>query len=1125
LLIFALQLPNTSHIISPQVFTGSQNTDVDPRLVKNTDFIDALNIRNGHGVGVGAVTNLKGNVNVDNINLPATGTNKCVGTYEDRDNNSIIFFVWNSLNDHRIFRFSPPSTITEIARGSVLGFDQNRPIHSIKLVDNTFLYWTDARKSGQTLAGQPPRKINIKTSVIVGRKTRYELLFPSLNASNISIIQNDFDGTNTVTLGTITPTTISATITQLNAITGITVIDSTPNKIIIESAVSKRLSLNLGTNFIGFAPLDSYTFPLQAQHISWAKAMPINKVVALPTTGTSFSWDKTPQLCYSYVFRDGEYSAWSPFSSIVNPTDGNVFKDFDITYSIRDTRLSDPNWLCLIKAIRVAVKVENFGILQQVGILELSQLKISSTSLTTDFKVGQSNYLPVASDDNTSTADAQTLKLFDRIPILSETMDMIADENGATRSFLGGNVHEYDNLLAVNSNFDAVNQWIDVNDDLLRQSVTLRQGGQYNYGFVYYDEIGRQSAVQPAEKLLPIPSLTDGYATWLQAIPQISISHKAPTWAKKYQIVRTKELTAAAWKVYEAELLLGGLEGGELTIGTPTVNQEPVMFWKLKGVAKNIASGVTTVIFDTDTNLDNIASKGDAIRAFSKVDTAIITGNLGGGVIRGYHIDSAGDYGVITDIWFNVGAAPTPCFAELYTPTNKSVTSEIYYETGLIFDVDSNGNHLGNPQNQTVSQPALVNFVGGDTAWSKVKIDISGTPTQIPIPYHLRNNEDIGRIAVVDPNRKQRYYWDEISFSGVFIPYAQQNSLSSFRSLDTQRVEQNYGAIRRLVHLRDTLLAVCEFKTQPIYISKDRVLSLNGSSQVGRTDRIMNIAQETVHDYGSMNPESVSYFDGRIYAFDLHNGIVWRYAADGQTDLSAEGKHNYFNAIGQARRLYNELDNRIISNIDTRYKTVHFTFYSRSGSGIASFTEGYEDSEMSKGWKGNFSFTPEMYGRIGQFFATFVDGEMWLHDSSVVAACNFYGVQYPSYIEFVHNAEPASIKTPYKIIEQATDIWIIDKAETYPTLSYPNPQISKIPSTRFGVYEGKIEGEFLRNLKDDSQEFAVIEPTELREASALLRGALLKYDAMKVRLLKRNPQTLGTILKVDISFSKSENTI
>lgn len=1115
----------TEHKIHTSTFTGKLNTDADLREVKEGDFVEALNMRNGKGIEFGAAENVLGNVNVANINLPA-GVNKCVGSYEDRDNNSIIFFVWNDGNDHRIFRYSPPNTITEIARGSVLGFDKDRPIHSIKLIDNTYLYWTDARKNGQALVGQSPKKINIKTSVIDGRKTRYELLFPSLNASSISIIQNDFDGTNTTALGSIAPTTIAATITQLNAIAGITVVDSTPNKIIIESALSKRLSLNLGTNFIGFAPIDSYTFPLQAQHISWAKTMPINTATVNAISGTTYSWNNTPQLCYRYIYRDGEYSAWSPFSYIPNPTDGNVFKDFDITYTIKDSKLIDPTWLCMIKGVQVAVKIENFGILQQVDTLELSKLRLTNLAVSEPFKVGQSNYLPVESDDNTSTADAQTLKLYDRIPILSETMDMVADENGATRAFLGGNLHGYDNLLAVNSNFDAVAQWVDVNDDLLREPISLRQGGQYRYGFVYYDEIGRQSAVQPAEKLLPIPSLANGgHTTWLQATPQISISHKAPTWAKKYQIVRTKELTAASWKIYEAELLAGGLEGGELTIGAPSVNQEPVVFWKLKGVAKNITSGVTTVIFDTNTVLDNLVAKGDAIRAFSKVDTAIITGNLGGGTIRGYHIDSAGDFGVITDIWWNVGAAPTPCYAELYTPTNESVTSQVYYETGLIFDVDNSGYHLGNPQNQTVSQPALVDFVGGDTAWSKLSIDISGAPTQVPLPYHLRNNEDIGRIAIVDPNQRQRYYWDEICFSGVYIPYAQQNSLSSFRSLDTQRVEQNYGAIRRLVHLRDTLLAVCEFKTQPIYISKDRVLSLNGSSQVGRTDRIMNIAQETVHDYGTMNPESGCYMDSRWYFYDLHNGIVWRHAADGQTDISLEGRHNYFNDISQTRRLYNELDNRIISNIEPRHKTIYFTFNSRNGSGIASFTEGYEDSETSKGWKGRFSFTPEMYGRVGQLFVSFVGGEMWLHGASVVARCNFYGTQYPAYITPVINTNPSALKIPKAIRQQATKLFLAPLINVSPSSSYPNGQKSKInQSAKWKLQEGQFFSTFLKDYTDNAKRFRDITNVPLREVTALLEGRDLRFEVATIRLQAADATMQNRLFRIDVEYVNSEST-
>ncbi|MEG7772344.1 hypothetical protein U2088_15520, partial [Listeria monocytogenes] len=58
-----------------------------------------------------------------------------------------------------------------------------------------------------------------------------------------------------------------------------------------------------------------------------------------------------------------------------------------------------------------------------------------------------------------------------------------------------------------------------------------------------------------------------------------------------------------------------------------------------------------------------------------------------------------------------------------------------------------------------------------------------------------------------------------------------------------------------------------------------------------------------------------------------------------------------------------------------------------------------------------------------------------------------------------------------------------------------------------------------------AQEFAVIPNQQNREAAALLRGDLLKYDAIKIRLLKRKPQTLGTLIKVDISFTKSENTI
>lgn len=1178
--IFAIQLGNTSHIISANVFTGSQNTDLDPRLVKNTDFIDALNIRNGHGVDVGAATNAKGNVSGFNPYLPPTGTNKCVGSYEDRDDNTIIYFIWNSANDHRIYRFYPPNAVVELARGAILNFDENRPIHSIKLLDSQFLCWADARKNGNSLQGNEARCLDIVKSQITAKALTYDIHVPLtdqisehglLVGTTLNLVQSTATGT-VITTTTLTLTTntnkeliLNDLATQINAIGGFTVTNLKGKKLTINrAALETRLSFTFAggqpQNWAIAVPVNHYSYPLQKQHINLIKEPPryppTGIFIAENYLGESHLYRTTPQYMVRYIYDGGQKSRWGHLSLIPNAlsVSGEPSVDLNkILLSFYDTKLNQAEYLCCIRKIEIGAKYSNSGIYSLIKILDVSEIGTATPTVAFNVASKKGNYViiddtnsieVIGSDENIVNSETQVIGNFDFVPHKTETLELVSDETGNTRLVLAGNESDEDNLSVVNVTFSQTDKRIyprsPTNDD--RPFTGYKRGGIYRVGITYMDDANRQSAIQEVGQFEV--DRVETKANYSLPIVSMAISHLPPSWATKYSISVTRNLKHADYMQALGLVYFGKVNDTGAFTSLPQVDSE-YTFISIPNYNKY--AKVETLFDDITTSQNSVkfVAKKDRVRLIAKEptpaneDSIIPYGDVHDLEVLGYVFINGGT-GTPNSDYYIIAEKINPIYVitvdqltivEVYTP--NEVTAEAYYETGQVFDIIG-GYHTGDTT-QTSSVPATVILSGGDTKWRKYKYSInSGASVQINsaivedmgyTPYEDGWTRNEGRLNVTNPTAKRRYIQSDIRISQLFVPQSGINGISSFRGTDYIRIEVPFGAVRKLIKLHDTLLAVCEFKTQPIYVSKDRLLDLQGNSQVGRTSRILNIAQETVHDYGTMNPESVSYFDGRIYTYDLHNGIIWRFAADGQTDISEEGKHNYFNAISQARRLYGESDNRVISNVDTQYKTVYFTFYSRAGSGYPTFTDNYEDSSISKGWKGRMSFTPEMYGRVGQTFVSFINGVIWVHNSNSVAACNFYGTQYPAYIEFPHNAEPSSIKTPYKIIEQATDIWAVDNAETYPNLSYTSPQISKIPSTRFGVFEGKIEGEFLRNLKDPAQEFAVISNQQDREAAALLRGELLKYDIMKIRLLKRNPQTLGTIIKVDISFTKSENTI
>ena len=154
-------------------FTGSKmNKDLSPRLVPNTQYIDARNatVLNSEGGESGLLQNTEGNTLLTNLNL--TGENlEIIGLFSDKVLDRMFLFVtnWNDPSSNESSSFASlqsshyicmydikTSSATTLVSGNFLNFSKTNPILAINLLED-LLFFTDDRNQ--------PRKINIDSAI------------------------------------------------------------------------------------------------------------------------------------------------------------------------------------------------------------------------------------------------------------------------------------------------------------------------------------------------------------------------------------------------------------------------------------------------------------------------------------------------------------------------------------------------------------------------------------------------------------------------------------------------------------------------------------------------------------------------------------------------------------------------------------------------------------------------------------------------------------------------------------------------------------------------------------------------------------------------------------------------
>lgn len=140
---------------------GGLNLDDDLRYLKNTDSRDRVNViyeTDGDG---GLLRPILGNTLVS-YRLP-TGVNRVVGQCEDKENNSLVYFVYNSLGNHYILEYKDEEVSAILRNKSFLNLTSSTYV-DCAVVDGKLLF---------TISGQSPKKLNIERAKTM---TQYEIL-------------------------------------------------------------------------------------------------------------------------------------------------------------------------------------------------------------------------------------------------------------------------------------------------------------------------------------------------------------------------------------------------------------------------------------------------------------------------------------------------------------------------------------------------------------------------------------------------------------------------------------------------------------------------------------------------------------------------------------------------------------------------------------------------------------------------------------------------------------------------------------------------------------------------------------------------------------------------------------
>lgn len=244
----------------------------------------------------------------------------------------------------------------------------------------------------------------------------------------------------------------------------------------------------------------------------------------------------------------------------------------------------------------------------------------------------------------------------------------------------------------------------------------------------------------------------------------------------------------------------------------------------------------------------------------------------------------------------------------------EDLDSDVYYETEQTFDI-VNGFHVGNTQTQTSSLPGICDLtIGNCFAFSNGVESIQIRDERLSPFFDLDYRPN---LALLDGYKKV-YLKNTLIYSQKYNEETSYNSLNEFNSSRgiKKSLDSKYGSIQKVFSRETDLIVFQEDRVSKVLFGKALLYGTSGQASLQKIENVLGQDIPYSGEYGiAKNPESFSFYAGKMYFTDASRGVVLRLAQDGITPISYYGMKSFFkNSLFENKNTFN------IGGFDPKYQ-------------------------------------------------------------------------------------------------------------------------------------------------------------------------------------------------------------
>lgn len=911
-------------MIDVKRFSGVMNHDDLPEDILNPQHIDALNLRFFGGQNGLTAENVKGNYLVPNAQLPANGTNICIGSFFDQVNQLIYFFNYNSQGNHGIYQLDVNTeTITKIflcntdSLTDVLNFNADYPIHSVVLVyrdqgEGNLLYWTDGYNK--------PRYLNVSTVSTLAPFTE-DMLNAGKNApltppypaygNDLNVTTNNlrrklfrfayrwiyangekstFSPTSKVPLPTDGYNPNTSNDPRQNNYIDVDVYSGGEDTTAIEVIGQVNIN-NVWSDYflIDTLNLAQYNIPTNSDYIY--RFYNNGAYITIPITESDLPYSYLPNKANTLELLNGNTVIYGGITEGYNAL---TRQDINVTVT---TGLSNPG-------------IPNISF-SYTGPHSF-QVVIGDVITTGAVYTVSFDYDSGASGDNSPRTVTYTTAPGDNVDdIVTSLSSFITGDNIAVDNF--GTAGVFDVYTTTNAGtITNVSVSVSTTGSPVARS-SWKWSCPQRLGLVYFDAQGKTngviSFVSDSEVDTTDFAVTTPNFNVASAVPQVpflaaSINHTPPSWAVAYQWVRA-DLKPNNFLYWVTNDYLDPGDGflyfciQNLTYQQAQLTGFVPSYEFTEGDRVRVIAAYTGGNFVPYTNGSGVSRQLD-FEILGTFEKPMNAPNSGDGTFLK----------VTKPTTLPSAAYQANMLVEIYTPKPRtSNENQFYYEFGQKYDIYTLGGaryHRGQTGDQTSTNPATFQFFDGDIYYFERGFYISNTAGSLTNEYFMAPNYNDYFPSAVNSNSrawtsqdksKEIYNETMVRWGGSFEQGTDINQLNIFKPANFDEIDRAKGSIQRLV-TEDRILYVYQERGVGMYGVYAKYVQDNaGQAILTTTDAIITVnnIRYLQGQYGLGNqPCSLVRSKNAHYFVDPVRGYQVRRAADGLTPISEIYKGQFY---------------------------------------------------------------------------------------------------------------------------------------------------------------------------------------------------------------------------------------